>query len=108
MTGKPEVACGQPGGPEVAFAEIAIDLREARFWIASGWADHLEVSPTVNTTVDDRPWKSPLVRSYRCGRCGMGFRLMITCVRSRVIRMWHPSGSGPTLQVLSRTRIQEI
>jgi hypothetical protein len=31
---------GQPGsysGPEVGFEEIAIDLRQARFWITSGW-----------------------------------------------------------------------
>jgi hypothetical protein len=35
MTGKPEVACGQPGGPEVGFEEIATDFREARLWIVS-------------------------------------------------------------------------
>ena len=33
---------------------------------------------------------------YLCGGCGTGCRLIIACVRSRVIRMRHLSGSGPT------------
>jgi hypothetical protein len=48
MTGKPEVACGQPGGPEVGFEEIATDFREARFWIVSGLrTPHPELLPSA-------------------------------------------------------------
>ena len=39
---------------------------------------------------------------YLPGPCGAGCRLTIMRMRSCVIRIWHRSGSGPTLQVSSR------
>jgi len=56
MTGKPEVMSrmdSQRSWPEVSFEEIAIDLRQARFWITSGlptirWADHSGSMPELS------------------------------------------------------------
>ena len=42
-------------------------------------------------------------RLYLWGECGMEVPIKIPWVRSRVIRIRHPRGSGPRPQVLART-----